>query len=416
VLELKSASVAWTTAGRGYGVTKAAAGAALRRRFQAADANHPPDVLLPDATPFMSSIMPALDEPGAQNPSATVNVHRVSEFPQIRPEWDGFAERFGYAGFHQRLVWGEILHRAMGHEPYFLAARRGGTLTGVLPLVYVRSWLFGRFLVSLSYVNTAGVLSDCVESTRLLIDRAVELAQELQVRHLELRHEREVSHPRLTETITSKVHMRLALPSTAAELMAGFKSKLRSQVKKAMGNGQSVWWGGEELLDDFYAVFSRNMRDLGTPVFPRGLFAEMLRRLPDIAELCVLRQGDRPVAAAFLVHGPGTTQVPSASTIREFNATNANMRLYWHLLERSIERGQEWFDFGRSTVGSGTHRFKEQWGAEPHPAVWQYFRLVGHSGEMRVENPKYQRLITLWKGLPLAWANWLGPRVVRGIP
>jgi len=346
----------------------------------------------------------------------TVHVHRQEDFSRIQPTWDAFACRFGYAGFFHQTAWGQILKNAMGHEPYFLSARRGEDITGILPLVLVKSLLFGRFLVGLSYLNTGGVLGDCQESKRLLIDEAVRLADELQVRHLELRDEKDLDHPHLTEKMTAKIHMRLSLPDTSDALMAGFKSKLRSQVKKALGNGQEVHWGRERSLNDFYAVFSQNMRDLGTPVFPKKLFREILRHFPEEAELCILRQAGRPVAAGMLLHGPEITQVPSASTLREYNQTNANMRMYWHLLERAIERGQRTFDFGRSTLGGGTFKFKEQWGARPYPAIWQYYRREGSSEDMRPENSKYDLLIKLWRQLPLSIANVLGPWIVRGIP
>ena len=348
--------------------------------------------------------------------AVTTRIFRRGDLPRIGPQWNGYANGKGYAGYFHRVEWAEVLHRALGHEPYFLAAFRGEEITGLLPLTLVRSALFGRFLVSLPYLNSAGVLSDCDESKRLLLDQAIRLADELRVRHLELRQECEIEHPGLTEKMTSKVHLRLSLPGDAEALLAGFKSKLRSQVKKALSNGQTVDWGNEELLGDFYAVFSRNMRDLGTPVFPRELFRSMLRSFPAESEMCVVRQDGRPVAAALLLHGPGTTLVPSASTLREFNATNANMRLYWHLMERTVRRGQACFDFGRSSTESGTFKFKEQWGAQPHPAVWQYYRRTGQAADMRPENSKFKKAIMLWQKLPLGLANVLGPWVVRGIP
>jgi FemAB-related protein (PEP-CTERM system-associated) len=365
---------------------------------------------------IMSAVVPFRSESPEHAASVTVCLYRRDDFPRIRSEWDRFADSHGYSGFYHRLAWGEVLHKALGHEPYFLAARRGDAITGLLPLVFVRSLLFGRFLVGLSYVNTGGVLSDCADSTKSLIDRAVQLADALGVKHLELRHERDVKHPCVTDVMTSKVHMRLELPTTSEEFMAGFKSKLRSQVKKSLGNGQTVAWGAEDLLDEFYSVFACNMRDLGTPVFPRGLFREMLRAFAGQSEICVVRSGRQPVAAALLLHGPGTTQVPSASALREYHATNANMRLYWHLLERTIARGQRRFDFGRSTVDSGTYKFKEQWGARPEPSYWHYYRRNGAANAVRPDNPKYQRMIKLWQKLPLQVANRLGPWIVRGIP
>src|SRR5262249_35998543 len=145
----------------------------------------------------------------------------------------------------------------------------------------------------------------------------------------------------------SKVLMRMELPATTDQLWTGFKSKLRSQIRSGEKHGFEVLWGGHDILSDFYTVFSRNMRDLGTPVFPRRLFAAILDALPDRAEICVVRLRGTPAAAALLTHGNTVTEVPSASSLRKFNSTSANMVMYWNLLRRAIERGQRQFDFGR---------------------------------------------------------------------
>jgi hypothetical protein len=146
------------------------------------------------------------------------------------------------------------------------------------------------------------------------------------------------------------------------------------------------------------------------------LFQSILRHFPDRSEICVVRDGTRPIAAALLLHGWGVTEVPSASSLRNYNPTCVNMLMYWHLLERTIERGQDVFDFGRSTEESPTFRFKTQWGAAPCPAEWQYHVRRGEIGDLRTDNPKYQRLIGIWRRLPLWVTRTAGPRIVRGIP
>jgi hypothetical protein len=92
------------------------------------------------------------------------------------------------------------------------------------------------------------------------------------------------------------------------------------------------------------------------------------------------------------------------------------MLMYWHLLERAMERGQSSFDFGRSSPDSNTYRFKKQWGAEPVPANWQYYVRQGSMNDMRPDNPRYARFIRVWQRLPLAVTRRLGPWIVRGIP
>ena len=210
--------------------------------------------------------------------------------------------------------------------------------------------------------------------------------------------------------------MRLALPAQAEELWDGLAAKVRNQVRKGQKSELTVAWGGEELLREFYAVFSHNMRDLGTPVYGRALFRAAVRRFPDRAEFCVVRKDRRPVASALLLHGWGVAEVPSAGALREFNPSCANMLMYWHLLERAVQRGQGVFDFGRSTKGSGTCKFKEQWGALPEPAAWQYYLRNGAVGDLRPDNPQYQRLIRLWQRLPVSVTRLIGPPIVRGIP
>jgi FemAB-related protein (PEP-CTERM system-associated) len=345
-----------------------------------------------------------------------VRVHRGSDVARTVPRVAGFALGQRPAWFSRHPAWLTVLQYGFGHVSYLLEATESGRTVGLLPLALVRSFLFGRYLVGLPYLNSGGVISADDEVTRCLVDRAVGLADTLHVRHLELRHERYVDHPRLTAKQTQKVHMRLPLPAVQDALWHSFPAKVRNQVRKAQKQDLAVAWGRRELLPDFYAVFSANMRDLGTPVYSPRLFAEALRLFPDRAEICAVRTSGCAVAAALVLHGNGVTEVLSASSLRAFNPTCANMLMYWRLMERAIERGQALFDFGRSTPGGGTYRFKQQWGARPTPSVWQYYVRRGTYDELRPDAPRYRRLVRVWQRLPLPLSQLLGPPIVRGIP
>jgi FemAB-related protein (PEP-CTERM system-associated) len=345
-----------------------------------------------------------------------IRLYEARDLPAQMVRLEGYVGRNGPVPLSRHPAWLNVLAEGLRHTPYCLEAVEGEQTRGLLPLAYVSSWLFGRYLVSLPYLNYGGVLAEDDATARRLIDRAVELADRLQVRHLELRHERPIEHPALNQTLSTKVHMRLPLPDTADELWKSFGASVRNQVRKGQKQELAVSWGGPELLADFYDVFSRNMRDLGTPVYSRRLFAAVLRQFPDRAELCVVRAGTQPVAGALLLHGWGVSEVPSASSLRAFNHTCANMLMYWHLLERAVQRKQVVFDFGRSSKESNTFRFKKQWGPQPAPAEWQYHLRSGSVGDVRPDNPKYQRRIRIWQRLPVWLTRWIGPAIVRGIP
>lgn len=331
--------------------------------------------------------------------------------------WNAYVAKRGYAGFHLRSEWAEVFSAAMCHRPWFLWTEQDGRISGVLPLMHISGPLFGSFLVSQPYLNTGGVLADTCEAQDALIGAAAALADDLDVKHLELRHELAVEHDRLNALRTEKVHLRLALPASGEALWEGLKSKLRSQLRKPLQDQDlSFAFGQADQLDAFYRVFCHNMRDLGTPPFPRRLFEEMLRHFGEAAEICVVRVGDEPAAAGLLLHAPGTTLIPSASALRRFSATSCNMLLYWQCLKRSIERGQTVFDFGRSSRESGTYRFKRQWGAEEQPTAWQYYLRRGNADDLRPNNGRYDDLIAIWQRLPVWLTRLLGPAIVRGIP
>jgi FemAB-related protein (PEP-CTERM system-associated) len=360
---------------------------------------------LPVSVPLQTSTEPV-----------TIVTHGPGALDQYLPRWTAYIQRGERVALSRHPGWLRILEKGLGHRPYCLEAMRGDNTCGLLPLAEIKSLLFGRFLVALPYLNSGGVSADDDISRRMLIEAGAKLADQLGVRYLELRHEQALEHTALTHCKSDKVHMRLQLPGTPGKLWDQLSAKVRNQVRKGQKHELTVSWGGVELLDPYYAVFSENMRDLGTPVYGRKLFRAMLDEFPGETELCVVRLSDKPVAGAVLLHGKGVTEIPSASSLRRHNSTNANMLMYWHALERAVERGQSVFDFGRSTRDSNTYRFKKQWGAEPEPALWQYYLRSGTVGDMRPDNPRYQRFIRMWQRLPLWLTRFIGPMIVRGIP
>lgn len=313
-------------------------------------------------------------------------------------------------------VWMSILKRGLRHRPLYLEAMRDRQTVGVLPLASVQSMLFGRYLVSLPYLNYGGILASDELAAKELLHRAVKLAESQDVRFLELRHLDRFENCALNQERSSKVVMWRDLPSSPEEMWKQFKPEVRNQIRKGEKSGLTVHWGDFDLLDEFYNVFAINMRDLGTPVYGKRLFSAILEELGSQAEICVLRLGDKPVAAALLLHDDVFTEVPSASSLRAYNKTCANMLMYHRLMVRAIERGQKIFDFGRSTLDGGTFKFKRQWGAEPRECVWQYHLRHGSVENVRPDNDRYKRKIETWKKLPVWFTRLVGPSIVRGVP
>jgi FemAB-related protein (PEP-CTERM system-associated) len=193
--------------------------------------------------------------------------------------------------------------------------------------------------------------------------------------------------------------------------------KVRNQVRKAEKSGLVVERGGASLVGDFYDVFARNMRDLGTPVYSRRLFEEVMRVFPDRAQIHVVRLNGLAVAAGLTYRTKQMVQLPWASSLRSYNPLCPNVLLYWDAIQFAAETGAGVFDMGRSTPNEGTYKFKAQWGAAPVPLHWEY-QLLSQAELPNVSpaNPKYQFAIALWQKLPLAVTLRVGPMIVRAIP
>ncbi len=329
--------------------------------------------------------------------------------------WDAFVDRQQTASTYHLSVWTTIIERAFGHETCRLAAECEGDIVGVLPLVFFDSWLFGRFAVSMPYFNYGGMLAASPEVRRSLLDAAVRETERRGGTYIELRHTSRLCLELLNKS--HKVAMVLPLAESVDEQWQRLDRKLRNQIRKAEKSGVRVTQGGAELIDTFYAIFARNMRDLGTPVYSRRLFEEVMQQLPDSTRIFCAWAGDTPVGASLVVWHGNRIEVPWASSLREFNPLCANVAVYWEMLKFAIERGCPRFDFGRSTPNEGTFHFKRQWGAEAHPVVWEYWLAKNRSlPDLSPKNPTFSLATSLWSKLPVPVTRVIGPPIVRNIP
>lgn len=327
-------------------------------------------------------------------------------------EWDTYLSQHPEATVELLWGWREVYQRAFAHDCVYLAARRHGAVVGVLPLVRYRSRLFGRFVVSLPYFNYAGIVADDGAVIQAILAKANEVARLHRAHHVEFRHRARVLREQPCRE--NKVGFARQLPSTSEALWAAIDRKVRNQVRKAQKEGLKTVEGGAELIDQFYAVFAENMRDLGTPVFPKALFVETSRVFPSRARLFVVRSGEAPVAAALALTFRDTVLVPWASSLRAFRQQCPNTLLYWSVMEWAIQGGFTNFDFGRSTIGAGTAHFKEQWGGSPRQLHTEYLMLKGEVlPDQGTTNRKLASAIACWQRLPLPVANRIGPMIIR---
>ena len=329
--------------------------------------------------------------------------------------WDDFVERHPNKTFAHRWNWSQILARSFHVKPYYCMAQRDGRVVGILPATLTKSMIFGKFMISLPWLDYGGPLAENQEIAAGLVDYCVALAKKSNCRFLELRA---MSQP-LPGLVTKEEKFTFVLKLEGSEetIWQSIDGKAKNQVRKAIKSGLEVNFGGIELLDEFYKIFAYNMRDLGTPVWPKSLYAEMFRCFPNDIELALVKLGNLYIGGGLVVHYQDYSGVPSASSYRKYLNLCPNNILYWEVIKRCFKRGSRSFDFGRSSLDAGTFNFKKQWIKNPGPQIWQYKLLtIDTLPELNPSNPKFKWAIKLWRRLPLPIANALGPRIVTKLP
>jgi FemAB-related protein (PEP-CTERM system-associated) len=339
--------------------------------------------------------------------AADVRVETVADPPRA---WDDFVQdREGT--FCHLSGWARVFRDSLGLEPRYLMAWEDEGLAGVMPMVRMPRVSVGTVLVSVPYLNYGGPLGG-EAARKALVEAAVEEARQGGDRRLEIR----ARSPTGAELPAGreKVTVVLDLPDDRDALFKDrFRSKLRSQIRRPMKEGMEPRFGPEERRA-FYDVFSVTMRDLGTPVLPVRWFDALAEFFPDEVEFGAVYHEGTAVAAGCGFRFAGEFEMTWAAALWEYNRMAPNMLLYWSFMERCIEQGVDRFNFGRCTPGSGTHRFKSQWGGEDEPLAWQQW--PASAGAPDPEGGVYGLATRLWRRLPLPVANRLGPVLARRIP
>ncbi len=337
-----------------------------------------------------------------------------------RSSWDAFVLRHPQGLAYQLFAWKKAVEQAYDFRGLYLVAEEQGVVCGVLPMIHLKTpWLGAGVFVSLPYCDAGGVLADDQDIRNELVVSAEALTREMRAKSLQLRQSMPLNSDPLCchGQASGKVRMVLELSGDAGRLLAGLKAKLRSQVKKPLRDGLRVRIGGVELVDEFYQVFAENMRDLGSPVHSKTWILAVVVHFGERARIGVVYTSDGlPVAAGVILLHPGTVSIPWASSLRKFNHLNPNVLLYWSFLAFAADGGFPRFDFGRSTPGEGTYRFKEQWGAEPFPLYWEdRLQSNGEKTSGFLNGTGRKTAEAIWSRLPLSATNALGPLLRRHI-
>jgi len=328
-------------------------------------------------------------------------------------QWDEFVENSSLATFFHKAGWKEVVEKAFGHKGYFLYVEKQGKITGILPLMHVKSMLFGNSLSSCAFCVYGGIVANDEESYAELDKKACELAEELGVDHLEMRNRTQVTPERPYKELY--VTFRKELEEDEEKNMLAIPRKQRAVIRKGIKAG--LVSEIDQEVERFYQAYSESVRNLGTPVFAKKYFSILKQVFKEQCEILTVVDKNGQLIASVMNFYFKDEVLPYYGGGTEYaRAVKGNDFMYWEVMRRAVAKGIKIFDYGRSKEGTGSYRFKKHWGFVPKPLFYEFYLVKSDSiPDINPLNPKYQIFIAAWKRLPLPVSQIVGPWLAKDL-
>jgi FemAB-related protein (PEP-CTERM system-associated) len=333
--------------------------------------------------------------------------------------WDRFVHAQSDATFCHLAAWRGVIESAFNHRAHYLTAEQDGAIVGVLPLVQVKTRLFGHTLISNPFCVYGGPLAATPEAARALAGHAGALRAKLGASACEFRFLHAPPSDWLDETWQERsalyVTFRRAITASDDANLKAIPRKQRAVVRKGIER-VGLTARADRDVDTLHAIYAESVRNLGTPVFARRYFRILAEAFRDAMDVVTVSDDGKPVASVMNFYWRDEVLPYYGGGTPAARGCFANDFMYWEVIRRAAARGIRLFDFGRSKEGTGAFAFKKNWGFTAQPLPYRVQVAPGQSiPEVNPLNPKYRLMIAAWKRLPLPVANVIGPVLVRGV-
>jgi FemAB-related protein (PEP-CTERM system-associated) len=323
---------------------------------------------------------------------------------------DRFVESEPRATLFHGSAWQRAVARTFPFGRRTLVAVEGSEIVGALPLFRVKNPFVAPSFVSTPFAVYGGAVGS-PEARTALVRAACERAEREGARVVDLRNrfDAEAGYAIRSGYVTFVKD----LPSDPAQCLERLPRKARAAARKGISSELEAVETRDELRA-FHHLFAVNKRHLGSPVYPRRLFQNLMEEFGDRAFLLMVRHRGKFVSGVLTFTFRDQVVPYYSGGLAEYEKLQTNNFMYLKLMEWGAARGFGWFDFGRSREGTGSHQFKVNQGFEPTPLPYQLVSL-NHAAapDLSPSNPRFGLPMAIWRKLPLPVTKLFGPWLVR---
>jgi len=340
------------------------------------------------------------------------------EIKQLREKdekrWDDFVMRNDSTTFYHQIGWKKVVEDAYGHKPYYqFAESENGEILGILPMFLIKDIFFGKRLVSVPFAPYGGVCCENGDIGNALINEAIDIGKNLGVGYCELRNFKNTNVHEDFNCMKEFSTFVLDLSKGVEHIWKNMSKKVRNMIRKGgKSNLKFETEASHNANSDFYEIYSKNMKQLGTPVHSLNFFNNIYRTFPENVFIAEVGLNEEVISSLYLLKFKDMLVSGWGASLAEFLKYAPNDFMYWDSIKYGCENNILWFDFGRSLIDSGNYKFKERWGSVEVPLAYCYYPSTK---TILPPQNEYGKFAKMWSKLPLKVTKVIGPRVRRYI-
>ncbi|MCD4740966.1 MAG: FemAB family PEP-CTERM system-associated protein [Desulfobacteraceae bacterium] len=341
------------------------------------------------------------------------------EIKQLKPKnekkWDEFVMENDDTTFYHQIGWKKVIQESYDHKPYYLfAGEDAGDIVGILPLFYMTNLFFGKRLISLPFVPYGGVCAADGLVEKALIDKAIDIGNKLGVDYCEFRNFKVNNTHENINCIKNHSTFHLDVSEGYGHVWNNINRNVRNRIRKGMKcNLKYEMDSSFNAISEFYEIYSRSMKRLGTPVHDHEFFKNILKQFPDNVFISRANVDDLQVSAFYILTFKDVLITAWGASLFNFFKYTPNHFIYWNCIKYASENNLLWVDFGRSLVNSGNYVFKSRCGCAEVSLNYCYYPP---SKVLSPPQNEYGKFAKVWSRMPLLLANKIGPMVRKNVP
>jgi len=310
-----------------------------------------------------------------------VRIHHIE--PTKDPRWADLVQRHPNASIFHTVPWLEALKRTYNYDPIvFTTSSPTSELRNGLVFCHVDSWLTGSRIISLPFSDHCEPLYESHDELTFLIRYLQTALDHENWKYLEVRSIRglaENGNGNFVPTPRYFLHV-LDIRASLQDIFHCLdKDSVQRRIQRARrANLEERTGTSDELLRDFYDLFTRTRSRHYLPPIPYSWFQNVIRCLGKSVQIRAAYEGPKAIAAILTLRFRNVLYYKYGGSDTRHHNLGAMPWLLWNALAEAKSDGATVFDLGRTGVENrGLLAFKNHWVATPEPLdYWRFPDVV----------------------------------------